>query len=108
MIRIVSIAALVLAISAISAGFAVGAGGPDKETPITGTALARASSAALDHLGGGRITDTEVGDEDGLYEVEVTLENGSQVDVHLDRHFNVLGDEADKDEAGDENGRNDE
>jgi hypothetical protein len=29
------------------------------------------------------------------YEVEVTLDDGSQVDVHLDAGFNVLGDEAD-------------
>jgi hypothetical protein len=66
--------------------------------PITGTALARASAAALEHTGGGRVTDTEAGDEGGAYEVEVTLADGSQVDVHLDAGFAVIGDEADRNE----------
>lgn len=68
------------------------------EVPITGEALALASAAALDHLGEGTVTDTEVGDEEGYYEVEVTLDNGTEVDVHLDENFNVLGEEADRDE----------
>ena len=38
---------------------------------------------------------TEVGDEESYYEVEVTLDDGSQVDVQLDRHFNVVGSSAD-------------
>lgn len=72
------------------------------EQPITGEALDQASAAALEYTGGGRVTDTEVGDEDGYYEVEVTLDDGSQVDVHLDESFNVLGEEADRDESEDE------
>lgn len=63
--------------------------GPD--VPITGTALEQASAAALAYLGEGRVTGTEVGDEEGYYEIEVILENGQQVDVHLDENFNVLG-----------------
>lgn len=61
------------------------------DEPITGAALEQASAAALAYLGEGRVTDTEVGDEEGYYEVEVTLENGREVDVHLDEAFNVLG-----------------
>jgi uncharacterized membrane protein YkoI len=68
--------------------------------PISGSALDRASSAALAETGGGTVTDTEVGDEEGYYEVEVTLDDGSQVDVHLDRAFNALGSESDGDEDG--------
>jgi uncharacterized membrane protein YkoI len=102
MIRIVSIAALVLAVAAIAAGIAIGAGGRDSETPITGTALARASAAALEHTGGGRVTETEAGDEGGAYEVEVTLADGRQVDVHLDAAFNVIGDEADEENGPDD------
>jgi hypothetical protein len=101
MLKIVFTVVLVLAIAAVAAGIAIGAGGRDDETPITGTALVRASAAALDHTGGGRVTETEAGDEEGAYEVEVTLPDGSQVDVHLDADFNVLGDEADSDEPGD-------
>ncbi len=67
----------------------------DGEAPITGEALDKASAAALAHTAGGRVTETEVGDEDGYYEVEVTFDDGRQVDVHLDQAFNVLGQEAD-------------
>ena len=67
--------------------------GPD--VPITGDALDQASAAALDHLGEGRVTETEVGDEEGYFEIEVTLADGRQVDVHLDENFNFLSQESD-------------
>lgn len=76
-------------------GAVLASGGEDgAETPITGTALDQASAAALEHVGEGRVSDTEVGDEEGYYEVEVTLDGGSEVDVHLDAEFNILGTEA--------------
>jgi uncharacterized membrane protein YkoI len=93
---------LVLTVAALGAGIAIGSGGKDDETPITGTALDRASAAALEHTGGGRVTDTEAGDEEGAYEVEVTLPDGSEVDVHLNAGFEVLGDEAEDGEGEDE------
>jgi uncharacterized membrane protein YkoI len=92
--KIVIAVVLALAVTAVAAGIAIGAGGKDSDGPITGAALARASEAALAHTGGGRVTDTEAVDEEGAYEVEVTLDDGSQVDVHLDASFAVLGDEA--------------
>ena len=67
--------------------------GPDKA--ITGSALEQASAAALDYLGGGKVSGTEVGDEESKYEVEVTNADGSQTDVQLDGDFNVVGDETD-------------
>lgn len=70
----------------------------DDESPITGSALEQASAAALAHTGEGRVTETEVGDEESYYEVEVTLDDGSQVDVQLDREFGVVGAEADSNE----------
>jgi uncharacterized membrane protein YkoI len=76
----------------------------DSQKRITGGSLARASKVALAHTGGGRVTDTEVRDEEGYYEVEVTRSNGSQVDVHLDRNFNLL--DASPDGAGDKPGPN--
>jgi uncharacterized membrane protein YkoI len=98
--KFIAIGVAVLALAAIGGGGAVIAqSGDDDEGPITGDALDRASEAALEHTGGGRVTDTEVGDEESYYEVEVTLEDGSQVDVQLDEAFNVVGDEA---ESGDE------
>lgn len=79
----------------VGTGVAVAAGGDDVDTPITGPALDQASAAALDHLGEGTVTDTEVGDEESLYEVEVTLDDGTQIDVQLDEGFNVVGTEND-------------
>ena len=41
-------------------------------------------------------------DEESKYEVEVTLEDGTQVDVQLDEDFQVVGTESDgtEDESG--------
>ncbi|WP_371551290.1 hypothetical protein OG266_38070 [Streptomyces sp. NBC_00554] len=74
-------------------------GADDNETPISGPALEKASAAALAYTGEGKVTDSEVGDEEGYYEVEVTLDNGKQADVHLDKDFKVLGSQVD---GGDE------
>ena len=62
--------------------------------------LDRASAAALEHTGEGRVTETEVGDEESYYEVEVTLDDGTQVDVQLDEDFHVVGDEVDDGRRG--------
>jgi uncharacterized membrane protein YkoI len=78
-------AAVAVAVAA-GAGMAV-AGGVDDDatdTPITGADLERASAAALAHTGGGEVTGSEVDDEESAYEVEVTLDDGRQVDVQLD------------------------
>ena len=58
--------------------------------PITGSQLDKASRIAIDHVGGGRVTGSELQDEEGYYEIEVTKDDGSQVDVHLDSSYNVL------------------
>ena len=95
--RVAAVAVLVGIAAAIAGGVAVAASGDDDatETPITGAALERAERAALAHTGGGRVTGTEVGDEESRYEVEVTLADGSQVDVQLDERFRVVGSEDD-------------
>lgn len=80
---------------AVAGGTAMAIGGDDDEQPITGDALGQASAAALAQTGEGKVTDTEVGDEESLYEVEVTLEDGTQVDVQLDADFQVVGEERD-------------
>ena len=90
---------VVAALGAGGAAIAGATGGGDKaekETPITGSALDRASQAALKEVGSGKVTQTEAGDEEGAYEVEVTKADGSQVDVHLDKSFAVLDAQADK------------
>ena len=82
-------------VAAAAAGPTMAIAGDDVDVPITGPALEQASAAALAHTGGGRVTATEVGDEESYYEVEVTLDDGTQIDVQLDEHFNVVGGESD-------------
>jgi uncharacterized membrane protein YkoI len=100
------IAGTVIAALAVGGVAIAGAAGGDDddgaEQAITGAALDRASAAALDHTGGGRVSETETGDEESYYEVEVTREDGSQVDVQLDRDFQVVGSEGDDDGSEDE------
>ena len=71
------------------------------DIPISGTALERASAAALKYIGEGRVTDTEIDDEEGYYEIEITLGNGNEVDVHLDENFKVLSTEYEDEEDDD-------
>jgi hypothetical protein len=99
--RWVVAAAIVVAAIGGGTGFVAAAGGDDREQPITGEALTKASAAAIAHAGGGSVTGTEVGDEEGYYEVEVTLADGRQLDVHLDRGFKVLGTKADQERRDD-------
>ena len=66
------------------------------------SALDKATAAALEHTGGGTVTETEVGDDGAAYGVEVRLDDGSQVEVSLDENFKVIGQEADDDGAADE------
>jgi len=104
---IITISAVVAgAALATGAGFAVAGGtADDAEQPISGDALGKASDAALAHTGEGRVSETEVGDEESYYEVEVTLHDGSEVDVQLDRDFQVVSSETDG--ADDGAGRDD-
>ncbi|HEY7468291.1 MAG TPA: hypothetical protein VIC07_02010 [Acidimicrobiia bacterium] len=105
---VIASSVLVVAAGAIPA---LGAGGDDageREVPITGTELERASAAALEHVGQGKVTETEIGDEESYYEVEVTLDDGTQLDVQLDKGFAVVGTESDGvggDDLGDDGDR---
>ena len=83
-------------------GIAVASSGDDGPgTRITGPALAHASAVALQQTGGGKITGSELADEEGYYEIEVTKADGSQVDVHLDQAFHVLNSKPDGDTTND-------
>jgi uncharacterized membrane protein YkoI len=99
--------AAVVVVAGAGTGIAVAGGvGDGDESPITGTELERATAAALASTGGGRVTDTEAGDEESAYEVEVTLDDGREVDVQLDEAFNVVSsstdDDVNDDGAGDD------
>lgn len=87
--KLIGIVGAVALLGIIGGGVAVATGvADDTDEPITGEAYELATEAALDHTGGGRVTGTEVGDEESYYEVEVTLDDGSQIDVQLDEDFN--------------------
>jgi hypothetical protein len=103
-ILIALLATMVLLLGA-GVAYATGSGGAPLGQ-VTGSDVEKAKSVALDHVNG-RVTGTEVGDEEGAYEVEVIREDGSQVDVHLDRDFNVLSTPADHESPDGEDAPND-
>ena len=93
--------AVVIAGAAVVTAGTVGAAGAlsgdddAQDRPIPAADLEQAEKAALAETGGGKVTDTEVDDEESKYEVEVTLPDGSQVDVQLDESFQVVGSKTD-------------
>jgi uncharacterized membrane protein YkoI len=94
----------VAAIAGGGAAIAGATGGGDNakdQPPITGSALDHAKAVALQQTGGGQVSATELRDEEGYYEIEVKRSDGSQVDVHLDRNFNLLDASSDGSGSGD-------
>jgi hypothetical protein len=83
-------------------GIAAATGGG--EQALTGQTLDRAEKAAVTHVGGGVVTETETGDGGAAYTVEVRKADGSQVEVQLDADFRVTGTEADDDGPNDKDG----
>ena len=82
--------------------------GADSEERLTGLDAQKAKSAAIAAVGGGTLTELERGDGDegygtsGVYEVEVKREDGTQVEVHLDGDYDVVGQQADEDGPNDD------
>jgi uncharacterized membrane protein YkoI len=103
------VAAAVAMLLLIGAGvaYATGTGDDSSEQQATGPGIEKAKSIALDHVNG-RVTGTEVGDEEGYYEVEVTKDDGSQVDVHLDRDFNIISTPSDNESHDNQDAPGDE
>ena len=103
-IAVVLASTAVLTAGAVGGAFAIAGDDDAQERPIPAADLEQAERAALEETGGGTVTETEVDDEESKYEVEVTLDDGTQVDVQLDADFQVVGTESDghEDESGDE------
>jgi uncharacterized membrane protein YkoI len=78
------------------------AAGDDDDRPISGEARDKCIAAALAEHPGGRVTETEVGDDGAAYEVEIRREDGSQVEVQLNENCQVIGQEADDDSREDD------
>ena len=110
-LRTLVIAAAVVAmwLALLGAGIAYANGG-DSEEQLTGPEAEKAKSAATAAVGGGTVTEVERDDGNGTgaFEVEVTREDGSQLEVHLDGDYNVVGQEADEDGPNDNDGPNDD
>jgi hypothetical protein len=101
--RVKWIAGGVIAGALIAGGIGTGAANQaegDDDRPLSGETYDRATAAALEHTKGGKVTDTEYGDDGATYGVEVLLDDGHQVEVNLDQNYKVTGQEAD-DDAGD-------
>ena len=100
----------VLALGVVGgAGFAVAtAGAGDDDQPITGSALKECTAAALEVNPGGTVTETEVGDDGAAYGVEIRLEDGSEVEVNLDKNCRVIGQSAADDSPNDHDGPDDD
>ncbi len=94
-IAIAAGAAVVLAGGIAGTAFAASSDDDATDRPIPAGDIEQASEAALAETGGGTVTETEVDDEESKYEVEVTLDDGTQVDVQLDENFEVVGTESD-------------
>jgi outer membrane lipoprotein SlyB len=109
-VRTLVIAAAVAMLLALGgAGIAYANGGISEEQ-VTGPEAEKAKSAAIAAVGGGTVTEVERDDGNGTgaFEVEVTRDDGSQLEVHLDGDYNVVGQEADEDGPSDKDGANDD
>jgi len=106
--KLVLIVAVVLAAGAVTAGIAIASGVGDDDRPLAGSSLAKATAAALAHTGGGKVVETEVGDDGAAYGVEVRLSDGRVVEVELDESYHVIGQEADDEGANDDDGARDD
>ena len=100
--KVIAGAVVALSVAAVGTGVGIAAGGDDDQ-PLQGSARDRAEAAALEHVGGGTVIETEVGDDGAAYGVEIRLDDGSVVEVSLDQNFEVIGSEDDDDGSGDEN-----
>jgi len=74
----------------------------DDDAPLTGETRDKAVAAAIAHVGGGTVTETELGDDGAAYGVEVRRPDGTQVEVNLDRNYAVTSTEADDDRGDDD------
>jgi hypothetical protein len=110
-LRTLVIAAAVAMLLALGGAGVAYANGGDSEEQLTGPDAQKAKSAAIAAVGGGTLTEVERDDGNGsggVYEVEVKRDDGSQVEVHLDGDYKVVGQEADEDGPNDKDGPNDD
>jgi uncharacterized membrane protein YkoI len=98
--------ALAVALIGGGTGVAIATGNRD-DRPLTGSALEKATAAALQHTGGGTVIETEAGDDGAAYGVEIRLDDGRVVEIGLDANFEVIGQESDDDGSADAESKSD-
>ena len=107
-VRTLVIAAAVAMLLALGGAGIAYANGGDSEEQATGPEAEKAKSVAIAAVDGGTVTEVERDDGDdgygtsGVYEVEVKRDDGTQVEVHLDGDYDVVGQEADEDGPNDD------
>jgi len=76
----------------------------DSEEQVSGPEAEKAKNAATSVVGGGNVTEVERddGNGSGAFEVELTRDDGTQLEVHLDGDYNAVGQEADEDGPNDD------
>jgi uncharacterized membrane protein YkoI len=102
---LVAAAAAVLLLVGAGVAYATGSGG-GASGQATAANLDKAKSVALNQVNG-RVTGSEVGDEEGAYQIEVTRSDGTQVDVNIDKNFNVISAPADNEGQDNHDSSND-
>lgn len=82
-------------------GVAVASGGDDGDENVTGPRADAATAAALEATDGGTANSVELDSENGAtWEVEVTRNDGTTVDVRLDENYRVVVIEGDAEDGG--------
>ncbi len=95
---VLAASAAALAVVAAVGGVAV-ATGDDGDVDVTGSEADAATKAALRVTGGGTANSVERDSENGAtWEVEVTRDDGSTVDVRLDEDYRVVVVEGDSED----------
>ncbi|WP_306209588.1 PepSY domain-containing protein [Actinoplanes sp. RD1] len=96
---------VIIATTATVAALAIGGGAwataanADADT-VTGNDRTRVADAAVQAVGDGTATDVETSDDEGeAYEVEVRKQDGTEVDVTLDKNLKVISQETDTPDA---------
>lgn len=93
----------IAAVAVLAVGGTIWAASADD---VTGGERDRVAAAAISVVGGGEAVDVESSDDPGeAYEVEVRLEDGTEVDVTLDENLDVVT--TDRDDRNDSDDRDD-
>ena len=83
------------AVAALAVGGGVWATAANAGPDVSGSDRDRVGNAAVQAVGGGTVLDVEASDDQGeAYEVEVRKQDGSEVDVTLDKDLKVLTQQA--------------